>query len=65
MGEKRCEGCRYFYPMYHQVGRCTRFEGTNMNAKLFTDDAKARILVHISFGCVQWETPLASSAEVL
>lgn len=50
-----CKDCRYFYPMYFQVGRCTRSEGTHMGAKMFTDDGKARILVHISFGCVQFE----------
>jgi hypothetical protein len=26
-----------------------------MGAKMFTDDGKARILVHITFGCNQFE----------
>lgn len=41
--------------MYFQVGRCSKSEGTNMGAKMFVDDGKARILVNVSFGCNQFE----------
>lgn len=65
MNEKRCENCRYFVPMFFHVGRCSKSEGTNMGAKMFTDDGKARILVNISFGCIQWETPTPTDGETL
>lgn len=40
-------------PAYHAIGWCQR--QSHPNSKLFTDDAKACILVHITFGCNQWE----------
>jgi hypothetical protein len=51
--------------MYHHVGRCVHAEGLNMNAKMFTDDGKARILVHITFACNQFEKIAAVESESL
>jgi hypothetical protein len=36
-----------------------------MGAKMFADDGKARILVHVSFGCVQFEEHVETEKEIL
>lgn len=60
----QCSNCRYFKPLYFQVGRCQRqVEGSN--AKMFTEDGKSAILVHITFSCSQHEEHLAVSKEVI
>jgi hypothetical protein len=65
MNDKTCRNCRWFKQLYHEIGRCTKQESPNSFAKMFAEDGKTGILVHISFGCLQWEAQPSISSETL
>jgi hypothetical protein len=65
METKLCRTCRFFKPLYFEIGHCTKQESPNSQTKMFTDDTKAGILVHITFGCIQWEAQPPQASEIL
>lgn len=61
---EQCQDCHYYRRMYYQIGRCLHpKEGAN--SKFFPEDGKTEILVHASFGCIQWLKPTDIDKETL
>jgi hypothetical protein len=52
--QNQCKDCRFFLPMFHAIGKCKR--QYSANSKIWQSDPdKGDVMVHISFGCVQFE----------